>query len=228
MTDLAGGITTLGSNHDQQVASAFLPNGFLRGFEYNNRHLISRLTYNGAAETVLGESYEYDWNDRMAQRRNFVGDTLHVYGYDPAAQITADQRQVKVEAGIVCPDPMVPDSCSMTYEWQNDALLAYSYDPAGNRTDRGGQSDTGNRLNGFDGYTYEYDADGNLTRKVKAGVRRPDGHAEQPGADDRRLALSAGHGVVRLQRLRPAGAAYLAGRHGDALPIRRRRPADGG
>jgi RHS repeat-associated protein len=47
---------------------------------------------------------------------------------------------------------------------------AYSYDLGGNRTDRSSTIQAGNRVTAHDGWQFEYDADGNLTRRVKAGV----------------------------------------------------------
>jgi YD repeat-containing protein len=46
----------------------------------------------------------------------------------------------------------------------------YTYDKAGNRTDRSAVIQTGNRVTSVDGYTLTYDDDGNLTSKVKSGV----------------------------------------------------------
>ena len=54
-----------------------------------------------------------------------------------------------------------------TSEWL--ASQAYTYDAGGNRTDRGAGLELGNRLVGFDGQYLAYDADGNLTRKVRPG-----------------------------------------------------------
>jgi RHS repeat-associated protein len=45
----------------------------------------------------------------------------------------------------------------------------FTYDAVGNRTDHGGSYGTGNRVNSFAGYTFEHDADGNVTRKYGNG-----------------------------------------------------------
>ena len=166
LRDLAGGTTRLGYNHDRQVSRVWLPNRISRSFTYDITHRIKGLGFAGVASEKLGESYMYDGMGRMVQRMNHAGDTLQVYGYDGAGQLTLDQKQVKVNAGTVCDDPARLDSCHPTTEWQNDALAQYVYDAAGNR----GQADTGNRLTAFDGYSFEHDADGNLTRKLKPGV----------------------------------------------------------
>jgi RHS repeat-associated protein len=166
LTDMAGGTTTLGYNGDRQVSGVWLPNGISRSFTYDFTHRVKGLGFAGVASEKLAESYMYDGMGRMVQRMNNAGDTPHLYGYDAAGQLTSDQMQVKVDAGVQCEDPLRPDSCHPTTAWQNGALAQYAYDPAGNR----GQADTGNRLTAFDGYSFTHDAEGNIVRKLKGGV----------------------------------------------------------
>lgn len=57
--------------------------------------------------------------------------------------------------------------------WTNLISESYRYDSVGNRTDRSATLvANSNRYRTFDGYTLEYDAEGNITRKYKAGYEQ--------------------------------------------------------
>jgi RHS repeat-associated protein len=79
-----------------------------------------------------------------------------------------------VEQVWVCNDPQIPwcpDDGYWDYIAHNDPIRSdtYTYDDAGNRTDRGAIVN-GNWVTSFDGFTLTYDDDGNITHKVKPGL----------------------------------------------------------
>jgi RHS repeat-associated protein len=165
--------TAIGYNERRQVAYFKLPTGDSIFMRYPSttqpaqvEHSISSLNHR------VGVRYRQDLLSRANRRSNIAGDSIRELSYDALGQLDnyADYAEAFVsgdcswdpDSGFICED----SNTSRT-------LLAsqnYSYDAVGNRTDSNAATTTGNRLVSFDGYTLQYDYDGNLTRKVKSGV----------------------------------------------------------
>lgn len=93
-----------------------------------------------------GSYYFYDSNGRLAQSQLRTGCTSTTYD-------TLYQSGYKHE-----------DCSTITTSG------TYTYDAEGNRMSQGGTYVTGNRLQTFDGYTFQYDLDGNVLEKTNAST----------------------------------------------------------
>lgn len=122
-------------------------------------------------DRALGGAYEYDHVGRVAQFESQLRDTVRTFGYDGAGRLT--------QADVFRQTFVTPPGCNPSYEecpppMEVHTLVrstAFGYDAVGNRTDRGAVvAAGGNRYTTFDGWSLAYDAEGNLTRKWKAGV----------------------------------------------------------
>jgi RHS repeat-associated protein len=132
--------------------------------------------YAASVQAALGETYAFDSLGRVATRLNASGTMGTAYSFDSLGQV-ASRTPFTATSGGGCywvpgDDPNNPntrervcDRGSRTYE----SGETFSYDRAGNRTDHGAVIEPGNRVVQFDGFTLDYDADGNLTRKYKVG-----------------------------------------------------------
>src|SRR5262249_27149382 len=111
-------------------------------YGYDDAERVTSITNkNGAAATLSYYDYQYDNADRVT-REDWSSTTAthtftgaHTYAYDASSQLT------------------------------QDGAAGYSYDDAGNRTNAGYATGTGNRLTTDGTWTYTYDAEGDLTQK---------------------------------------------------------------
>lgn len=103
---------------------------------------ISEVRHTTPARTVRSFSYAYDADNRITSKTTEAGQST--YGYDGADQVT-----------------------SATHAFQADEN--YSYDNNGNRTLANHTIGQDNRLTSDGAFDYEYDAEGNLTRKTAVG-----------------------------------------------------------
>jgi RHS repeat-associated protein len=148
-------------------------------------HAPSRITYTQGADQTLGRRYGYDELSRItritsgAPNANPEGadrnEIVRSVTYDAGGRISgySDVRYREVNGGTICPDPHDFSSCYKEIITETTTLRAatYTYDKVGNRSDRSAVTEaTSNRVTSVDGYTISYDADGNITRKLKAGV----------------------------------------------------------
>jgi len=114
---------------------------------YNSRGYVETLTHR--AGTSVRNAYRYAYNETGFISRRTDADGIADFTYDAVNQVS----------GVSYADPAIPDE-------------RYNYDGAGNRTDSGSPSTTTtlgahNRLLRDGQYTYEYDAEGNLLRRVE-------------------------------------------------------------
>jgi RHS repeat-associated protein len=181
LRDLRGTATGIHYNRVQLPDTVTLPTGstatdaLKQSFSYTATRLPERIDYSRAAAAVaFGRSYGYDGLERIeriAWPSAYDETETRFLGYDLSGRLThyTDVHGWE-EQQMVCDDPPQLDSCHMLAVAHTDTLRAeaYSYDAVGNRTDRGAVVEAGNRLTHFDGYTLEYDADGNLTHKYLA------------------------------------------------------------
>lgn len=126
-------------------------------------------------EVPLGRRYTYDVLDRITTARRGTDDANVVkryVQYDALSRISGyDDVREWQERELVCPTLEKTD-CYWETTDHSETLRTdtFTYDKVGNRTDKGAVLETGNRLTSFNGYTLQYDADGNLTRKSKPGA----------------------------------------------------------
>jgi RHS repeat-associated protein len=161
-----GGKTPIGYNADRQASTVRLPT-FDRYHKLTPTHALGSISYSDAGvNAAAGFGYNHDLLNRAIERRNAAGDTIRSFRYDPLGQLTG-YRDYTAKQETVCSDPNDLTTCSTTTTETTLYEESYGYDAVGNRTNRGAIVETGNRLVQFNGYTLEYDADGNLTRKYK-------------------------------------------------------------
>jgi YD repeat-containing protein len=100
-----------------------------------------RITASTVSPAVEGlRSYFYDSEGRLADR-SISGEVAgETFVYDAKGQLIASPGEI------------------------------YTYDKVGNPADDHAVVELGNRLTAFRGYQLQYDADGNMTRKVGAGI----------------------------------------------------------
>jgi RHS repeat-associated protein len=121
---------------------------------YNNLGLRTFTTFTPASS--LSASYEYDALGRL-KSRGATGQSTKVYHYDRYARLQYFQRS----------------NWHPTAGWVAAYDEHWSYDLAGNRYNKGGTIEpNSNRYLTYDGYSLEYDPEGNLTRRYKAGYEQ--------------------------------------------------------
>ncbi|HYW09751.1 MAG TPA: phycobilisome rod-core linker polypeptide, partial [Longimicrobium sp.] len=194
LRDLGGNTTTFQYNDDGQVSTRSYPTGLDAFQGYASNHVGTSSGYSvGAVSSQFGADYKIDARGLVEARVHYRGYQLaRIYGYDRRGWLRSfNDRKFTPDLignggpctggeaeGCLPPDPNCsageqhdPDTgvClpQGTSEWL--ASQGYTYDAVGNRTDRGAGLEPGNRLVGFDGQYLAYDADGNLTRKVRPG-----------------------------------------------------------
>ncbi|HET7436283.1 MAG TPA: RHS repeat-associated core domain-containing protein, partial [Thermoanaerobaculia bacterium] len=128
---------------------------------FSNDGRLNATTF--SAPTVnqkLGATFAWDFMNRLNTRTSTAEDRYWNYAYDAVGQVTR-------YGGYTNPaENCIGTNCRVTKIREE----LYSYDAAGNRTDRGAVLRTGsNRYTQFGGYTFEYDVEGNVTRKYKTG-----------------------------------------------------------
>ncbi len=162
-------------------------------FAYDAQGRLTDLTHRDAADAVLAD-YDYvrDLADQLIEETHH-GQTSR-YTYDPAGQLTAANHSFQ------------PDE-------------AYTYDANGNRIQatRGGsatsyQTGPANRLLSDGTFQYEYDAEGNLTRKTETAT----GNATEYAYDHRNR-------LVQSQEKSPGGIILREVTYRDTRPSTRPR-----
>jgi RHS repeat-associated protein len=155
-------------------------------YSYTPGHVVSRIGLTWFAhDYALGRRYSYDDLNRATiirrgqapgnpNAQEFQDEYRRTLTYDVAGRLTQyqDHHDWEEDGGIICPDPFDLNSCYQEVIPHSTLIRqeSYSYDRVGNRTDHAALVQSGNRVTSFDGYTLQYDADGNLTSKTKSGV----------------------------------------------------------
>jgi len=181
LTDFSSGKTTITFNGDNQATGLQLPapsgSPLSVTRNYPGEHTADQITYGDAGVNYpLGLYFTYSKLGQATQRllagqststfqagRDLTFDALgRVTGYTNwAARIANDNC---LQPGLQV-DPNTGQACYTTDSTTYGDQATYSYDKVGNRTDLGGNSPTGNRLQSFNGFTFTYDAAGNLTER---------------------------------------------------------------
>jgi len=138
-----------------------LPNGVTESRSFRDDGRLDATTFNASAvNQKLGAMYAWDQLSRLNTRTSVLEDRYWGYAYDAAGQVTSYGAYTNP-----------PENCfGVTCRVTTIRAENYTWDAAGNRTDRAATitPDT-NRYATFNGYSFTYDAEGNVTRKYKAG-----------------------------------------------------------
>jgi RHS repeat-associated protein len=172
LRDFGGRTTYLYYNGEGALRQMNLPNGEAATFTYTSNHQLTRIGYSGSLNAPAGQEFAYDAANRVASRGNAAGTRYRDYLYDSNGRLLQEtdyERSLRdsrcyedANYGWVCPDRS---------DYPVVGGRTYSYDLGGNPTDRGAAVQPGNRLTVYDGWTLQYDDEGNLTRKYKAGAQ---------------------------------------------------------
>lgn len=166
LTDPYGGTTSLTYDGSGNHVRTVYPNGAVHNHSIasDGRHNSSSFS-NSSLNQALGVAYAYDRIDRVKERTNSLGNIKWGYKYTFAGALESYLHSAALPP-VGC-NPRI-QTCNPT--WSTLRSAAYTYDDAGNRTDSGSVvAANSNRYTSFAGYTLEYDLEGNLTRKSKAG-----------------------------------------------------------
>jgi len=181
--DFAGQGTKVTYNRDSRPDTVTLPTSstpsarLRQVYSYGSNDRLSAVV-GSQAQSVLNWAYGYDAVDRAISLAQGNSDysVERTASYDNMGRLTqwTDTEHSPGEPYTVCEDPtqIYGDGCTTFYPIESNTLRSetYTYDAVGNRTDRGGTVQTGNRLTSFNGYTMTYDDDGNLLTKSGNGV----------------------------------------------------------
>ena len=161
LDDFSGRRSSLHVDTAGRPVRVTLPNGVTESRTFKNDGRLDAVTFSASAvNQKLGRTYAWDHLNRLNTRTSILDDRYWAYAYDALGQVTS-------YGGYTNP----PENCT-GLACQPTTIRAenYTYDAAGNRTDRSGAVTFGtNRYTTFNGYSFTYDAEGNLTRKYKAG-----------------------------------------------------------
>ena len=159
--------------------------GGLTSYAYNFRDWLTDIKQSGTgltrftdlagSATVLVTASTYDDADRLTNltHKTAGGTTRASYGYtlDAASRLTSEARTWTTASGTA--------SDTLGYTYTNDSQLtgvshsngsfaaeSFGYDANGNRNTTGYGTGTGNRLSADGTHTYQYDAEGNMSRRT--------------------------------------------------------------
>jgi RHS repeat-associated protein len=139
------------------------------GLSYQTRpgHDLARVLYTpGALHSSFGADFIQDTVGRTVQQVKGSGNEFENYTYDVRGRLTAFNRYT---ASPTCPatDTLSEYGSVCTTGTTLLGSDVFTYDPAGNRTDKNALIDAAGRLVRFNGDSMLYDADGNLTRRYR-------------------------------------------------------------
>ena len=168
--------TNLIHNDDQQVSRVELPIGstFTATVDksYSSAHGLigERYSNNTAYDTLYGRGYSRDSLGRITASYRPVGDKGRLFRYDSAGRISQYTDFTATSGWTNC--SLAQDGgCSPNGSITSQGTpVTYTYDAVGNRTDSGAVIQPGNRMTQIAGYSYTFDADGNVITRVGGGV----------------------------------------------------------
>jgi RHS repeat-associated protein len=161
LDDFSGRRSTIHVDTAGRPVQVTLPNGVTESRSFKNDGRLDATTFNASAvNQKLGGTYAWDHLNRLNTRTSILEDRYWAYSYDALGQVTSYGGYTNPSAncsGLACGVTTV-------------RAETYAYDAAGNRTDRSGAVTPGtNRYTTFNGYSFTYDEEGNITRKYKTG-----------------------------------------------------------
>ena len=162
-----GQVISFGYNGEGARTSTTLPSA-VRYDDYTAVHTLGETSYTPSTlNSSLWRGYEFDDPGRFVTR-NFNqtangGMSTEAYAYDGEGRLGSVAQKTQSCTLIDFPvDKGSGSTCSVT----SSSTMGFAYDSAGNRTDSGGTYRLGNRDSTFNGFAYDYDADGNLWHKT--------------------------------------------------------------
>jgi RHS repeat-associated protein len=129
------------------------------------------ITYRRAtlAET-LGVRFTRDGINRVARRTNLAGDSVRAFRYDRMGQLVAwGDTVARITQDCYYDQSLLQEFCRDLPYSEGVKGESFTYDAVGNRTSAGAVLEAGNRLRAYGGFSFDYDADGNLTHKYRTG-----------------------------------------------------------
>ena len=176
MDDSLGGLVSYTYNSRDELTNETLSGSGMSAMAVANTYdnagnMTGQTRYSNLAETtvVAATSYTYDNAELMTTitDKNSSGTTLVSYGYTYDAAEPVSQETRTWASGS--------STDTLTYGYTNNNQLtsvshtngsfsneSFSYDANGNETGTGYTTSTGNEQTASPGYTYTYDADGNM------------------------------------------------------------------
>ncbi len=136
-------------------------------FQIRANHELARAIYSPTAlQSSFGADYVQDTVGRTIQQVKGGGGEFENYTYDARGRLSAFARYT---ASPVCAPGDTLSEYGALCTTGTTLLNSdnFSYDAAGNRTDKNALVDAANRLRRFNGDTLLYDADGNLIRRYR-------------------------------------------------------------
>jgi len=176
LTDLAGGQTTITSTEGGAPSRITLPNAgrvdwnYFSGTYPQDTQYNHPTAFNNALYQATNHRFTYNALGQVNTRR--LGDSQYFtqYGFDKSARLNTITNYQDRDNNGPCPtDANGFLNCDYTLAPLFLSKQTLTYDNVGNPTDNGAVTQNGNRLTSYAGYTMEYDADGNMTRKYKSG-----------------------------------------------------------
>lgn len=156
VSNIQGRFTTFGYDKAGRHVQTTYPNGLVRQHAYDAQQRPGGTYFAGnqSLSRETGAWFRYDALGRQQSRQSIGSDSLRSYTYNPLGMLT----------GIA----ITPTSCDpLVLQCPSYGGESFSYDKAGNRTDSGaGLGASTDRYTQFNGETLEYDAEGNLVRRV--------------------------------------------------------------
>jgi RHS repeat-associated protein len=137
---------------------------------YRPRHDLARDSFTlSALQTAFGREFVHDTLGRVVEARDSNRTRFERYSYDTAGRLTGFSRWLTSSA-CTPTDTTSELGAACTTGTSRVDTVGYAYDAVGNPSGAGITVGSGNRLTAWGGYSFEFDADGNLTRKSQANV----------------------------------------------------------
>jgi RHS repeat-associated protein len=179
---LNGAATSFTPNNNLQVISSLFSGGDIQNRQYNTLHRLMQVSSTSAYTSWTQRDVGFDDADRVSQQLFGGGNTGELYDYDGLGRLKNRSSGYYDPLPPWCSDPDNGVGCFPRNTWVTTTTETFTYDPAGNRTDRGGTYLTGNRVTVFDGCNYTTDSDGNVISRTGGSCSRGTGtltwHAE--------------------------------------------------
>ena len=149
-----------------RLTTAFPNNGGTRTESYTSLHSRFQSLFNlSHLETNFYRAYSYDDLGRISAKLNGApSGTREEYSYDNLGRLTGRVTEGNCQFTGWNENFGAISTCNTAISTES-----FTYDQVGNRTDHGGVTGTGNRIQSFAGITFTHDADGNVTQKYVAG-----------------------------------------------------------
>ena len=167
--------TWLYMDADGTPSKTIWPGNTRKDYAFSDIHTVDSAFFNvSVLDSALGRHYKHDRQGRILSERRKArdGDRTTSYAYDAAGRLER-VRQEREVCERVLDDKGTPTL--FDDEWVtvcSPELIeeqSFAYDPAGNRQVTGAEYGPGNRIVSWPGTRYEFDYDGNVTRRYSDG-----------------------------------------------------------